>query len=236
MKRIKPEDIRETMKRISSDRMRTNILRKQEQKAIAYLLQRIPSWVSPDMLTLLGFKGTLITFSGFILASFIDRSFLLLGVVGFTVNWFGDSLDGRLAYFRNIPRKWYGFTLDLTTDWISTILIGWGYVIYAEGNWERLGPAFVVMYGWAMIIALMRYKVTGKYIIDSGMLGPTELRLIMSLIFVAEVISRGAILYAGMAACILMLIINIKDTARLIKVADETDIAERARNTSDQNG
>lgn len=230
------DDIKEIVKRISADRKRTNILRNPEQKALAFLLQRIPPWVNSDMLTLLGFIGTLITLSGFILAAYIDRSFLLLGLAGFTVNWFGDSLDGRLAYFRNRPRKWYGFTLDLTTDWISTILIGWGYIIYAEGIWERLGPTFVVLYGWAMIIALLRYKVTGKYTIDSGLLGPTELRIIMSLIFVAEVLVKDSILYAGMAACILMLIINVKDSVRLIRVADETDIAERARNTSDHNG
>jgi phosphatidylglycerophosphate synthase len=68
------------------------------------------------MLTFIGVSGSLIVLSGFILAVYVHKNYLLLGVPGFVINWFGDSLDGRLAYFRKKPRKWYGFTLDLVTD------------------------------------------------------------------------------------------------------------------------
>ncbi|KAB2825439.1 MAG: CDP-alcohol phosphatidyltransferase, partial [Paludibacter sp.] len=94
------------LKVISSDRERTNILRKYEQNLIAYLVQRIPSWISSDMLTLIGFSGSIIIFVGFVLATYLHSSFLLLGVAGFLISWFGDSLDGRVAYYRKKPRKW----------------------------------------------------------------------------------------------------------------------------------
>jgi len=122
--------------------------KKQEEMAISWLVQRIPSFITSNMLTGIGFFGNMIVCASFILASFYSRSFLLLGLIGFAISWFGDSLDGRLAYYRNKPRRKYGFTLDITIDWISIILIGLGYIIYAEGAWKMLGYGFVVLYGW----------------------------------------------------------------------------------------
>ena len=214
---------------ISKDRHRTNILRKYEQKSLVFLVQRIPSFITSDMLTGIGFIGSLITLSGFILATYVDRNFLLLGLLGFFVNWFGDSMDGRVAYYRNTPRKWYGFSLDITVDWLTTILIGYGYMIYMDGVWEVLGFIFVVMYGWAMITTLLRYKVTGKYTIDSGLFGPTEARVIISAILVAEVLFEGSIVYSALAACIILFIINIFDTRKLVSLANDRDIAEKQK-------
>lgn len=218
----------ETLSTISKGRHRTNLLKTQEQKALAYLVKQIPAWVSSDMLTFLGFFGSLITFSGFMLAAYIDRNFLLLGILGFMVNWFGDSLDGRVAYFRNHPRKWYGFSLDLTVDWLTTILIGTGYTIYVDGNWKFLGVGFVVMYGWEMIAALLRYKITDKYTIDSGWFGPTEVRILISLILIFEVLFKGTIVFSGAVACLMLLVVNIVDTKALLGIADHRDLAEKA--------
>ena len=214
---------------ISKDRHRTNILRKYEQKALVFLVQRIPSFVSSDMLTGIGFIGSLITVFSFILATYLDRNFLLLGILGFFVNWFGDSMDGRVAYYRNTPRKWYGFSLDITVDWLTTILIGYGYMVYTDGIWEMLGFVFVVMYGWAMITTLLRYKVTGKYTIDSGLFGPTEARVIISGILVAEVLFEGSIVYSALAACVILFIINIVDTRKLVSLANDRDLAEKQK-------
>ncbi len=214
---------------ISKDRHRTNILRKYEQKSLVYLVQRIPAFITSDMLTGIGFTGSLITVFSFILATYVDRNLLLLGILGFFINWFGDSMDGRVAYYRNTPRKWYGFALDITVDWITTILIGYGFMIYTEGAWEMLGFVFVVMYGWAMITALLRYKVTGKYTIDSGLFGPTEARIVISAILVAEVLYNGSIVYSALAACSILFIINIIETSKLISVANDRDNAERQK-------
>jgi hypothetical protein len=229
MKSVLSQEAKDILARISKDRSRTNLLKNPEQKALAFLVRLIPSWVQSDMLTLTGFLGSLITLSSFILAAYISRFYLLLGLAGFTVNWFGDSLDGRLAYFRNKPRKWYGFSLDLIVDWLSTILIGLGYIIYAEGLWKMAGFGFVTMYGWAMIIAVVRYKVTGKYTIDSGLFGPTEVRIIIITIMVAEIFFKGAIHYfAVIVACILFLV-NIFDTYLLLCIAAERDKEEIER-------
>ncbi len=195
MKPDKKQSISKLSKTISKERGRTNLLKEIEQKTIAFLVQRIPSWINSDMLTAIGFLGSIIILLSFVLAARVNETYLLIGVLGFMVSWFGDSLDGRLAYYRKIPRKWYGFTLDLTVDWLGIILMGLGFVIYANEAWKIVGFVFVVLYGWEIITALIRYKVTDKYAIDSGKLGPTEARIIISLILIFEVIFKGSILY-----------------------------------------
>jgi phosphatidylglycerophosphate synthase len=226
---MKPGLSRETLeilKIISNDRLRTNLLKNYEQKILAFLVPRIPSRISSNMMTAFGFFGSFLVFISFVLATYFHIYYLLLGVLGFMISWFGDSLDGRLAYFRNKPRKLYGFILDITIDWIGIIIIGYGYIVYAEEKWELLGYGFVVMYGWEMIIALMRYKITGNYSIDSGIFGPTEVRIIISVILVAEVLHQGSLHYSAVFLAVILFLVNIIDTNKLLRVADDFDRKE----------
>lgn len=219
----------EIIKTISTGRERTNMLRKYEQKAIAFLVQRIPAWVSSDILTAIGFFGNILVFLSFLLAANFNKLFLLIGIPGFIISWFGDSLDGRIAYYRNKARKWYGFTLDLTTDWIGTIFIGLGFIFYVENKFIWVGYTFIVLYGWEMITAILRYKITGKYSIDSGLFGPTEVRIIISLILISEVIVTGLINYIGIIPVIGLIISNIFNFRTLLKQSDELDKIEKLK-------
>lgn len=221
----------EVLRNVFSDRARTNLLKRQEEIAISWLVKRIPSFITSNMLTGIGFCGNMIVSASFILASQFSRSFLLLGLVGFAISWFGDSLDGRLAYFRNKPRKKYGFTLDITIDWISIILIGFGYIIYAEGPWKMLGYGFVVLYGWEIIIALIRLYITGKYSIDSGKMGPTEVRIIIGLIMIAEVLLPGSLNYSALVVVVALFFVNVIDTRYMLRVADDIDKKELKEKT-----
>ncbi|MFN2314204.1 MAG: CDP-alcohol phosphatidyltransferase family protein [Bacteroidales bacterium] len=216
----------EVLNSVFGDRTRTNLLKKYEQQAIAWLVQRIPQRITSNFLTGVGFFGYIIVFLSFVLASYYGRVWLLLGLPGFIINWFGDSLDGRLAYYRKKPRKQYGFTLDITIDWLSIILIGLGYIVYAEGVWEVFGYGFVTMYAWEIILALIRYKITGKYSIDSGKLGPTEVRIVVASIMVAEVLLPGSILFSAVLLVTAIFVVNILDTRKLLRIADEIDKRE----------
>ncbi|MDR1601421.1 MAG: CDP-alcohol phosphatidyltransferase [Tannerella sp.] len=228
MKQHKDTD---ALSKITKDRQRTNILRKYEQPALAFLVRRVPSWINSDMLTAIGLSGGLIIMAGFVMAACFHRSFLLLCILGFVINWLGDSLDGRLAYFRNKPRKWYGFSLDLTVDWLTTVLIGCGYIVYVSGGWELLGFGFVVLYGWSMMTALLRYKITGIYTIDSSLLGPTEVRIIISLFLLLEIFFKDSIIYSGMAACLILFVVNLIDFRKLLETADRRDKKEQDETT-----
>ena len=72
-----------------------------ERPALAALAARMPSWVTPDFLTAIGFAGALMTFCAYVLAGW-DATWLWVASLGFVVNWFGDSLDGTLARYRQI--------------------------------------------------------------------------------------------------------------------------------------
>jgi len=216
-----------TLKRIFQDRERTNILRSSEQRTISFLVKRIPDFISSDMLTFIGTLGCVIVMMGFILGSYIDSAYLLLGIPGLAINWFGDSLDGRMAYYRKIPRKWYGFSLDVIMDWIGMVLIGLGYLVYSKGTYELIPFLFVVLYGWAMIITQLRYKITDLYTIDAGTIGPTEIRFILVFVLITEVIFNDTIKYFAAIMVGVLLIINIVDTVKLLRLGDIRDNAER---------
>lgn len=215
------------IKRLFKDRKRTNVLSGIEQVTISWLVRRIPSFISPDMLTVIGFLGSCVVLAGFTLASFYGRNYLLLTVAGLALNWFGDSLDGRIAYYRNIPRKWYGFSLDIIMDWASTVLIGLGYMVYVEQMYQPIGFVFVVLYAWAMIISQLRYKITDIYSIDAGLVGPTEIRIILSLIFIFEMTFGHVLEYCAAVLCMILFLINFMDTRKLLKLGDLRDEAER---------
>jgi phosphatidylglycerophosphate synthase len=216
-----------TLKRIFQDRKRTNVLRSAEQITISFLVKRVPSFITSNMLTFIGTVGSVIVLAGFILAAYISKEYILIGIIGLAINWLGDSLDGRIAYFRNIPRKWFGFSLDIIMDWISTVLIGLGYMVYARNEYELIAFVFVALYGWAMIISQLRYKITDIYSIDSGLVGPTEVRVILSLIFALEASFGHLIEYFAGAMCLILFIINFIDTRKLLKLGDIRDDAER---------
>lgn len=215
------------LKRIFQDRKRTNILSGIEQSTISWLVKRIPSFISSDMLTFIGTTGSVIVLLGFIMGTYISRDYLLLGPLGLAINWFGDSLDGRMAYYRNTPRKWYGFSLDIIMDWVSTVLIGLGYLVYARNEYELIAFIFVALYGWAMIISQLRYKITDIYSIDAGIVGPTEIRIILAIIIILEVIFGHLIEYFATGICLVLFIINFLDTKKLLKLGDIRDNAER---------
>ena len=217
----------DTKKAISQDRKRTNILHDQEIALIAYLVERIPRWVTSNMLTSLGLAGNLLVALLMCVASVYGSWWLLLTPLAVFINWFGDSLDGRLAYYRKKPRKWFGFCLDIVVDWIGIIAIGLGYYTYVQPEWKIIGFIFVVLYGAEMIISQLRYKVTDKYSIDSGLLGPTEVRIILAVLFCMDFFIPGSIHWIGLAVSIVLLFSFISDFRQLLALADERDIALR---------
>jgi phosphatidylglycerophosphate synthase len=219
--------ISEATKRISVDRKRTNLFKVPEQFMLAHLCRLMPEWVSPNMLTTIGMVGSFIVFAGFILGK-EDTSWLALSIFGFAVQWFGDSLDGRIAYYRNIPRKWYGFSLDMSMDWLATIIIGVGFYFFLEENIRVLAFTFVTAYGWTMIIALMKYRITGNYEIDAGVFGPTELRVAICLVLLSGIFWKETLTVFAIVVNIVLYIINIVDFNKLLRLANERDESERA--------
>lgn len=212
--------------KIFKTRKRTNLLKAPEQVAISFFVRHMPPFITSDMLTGVGFIGSVCTLTGFLLGMY-DIHFLFLCVLGLFINWFGDSLDGRLAYFRNTPRKWYGYSLDIIMDWVNTVLIGVGYYFYASEFFEIVAFILVILYGWAMIIAQLRYKVTNQYGIDSGIFGPTEMRIALAIIIILEFFFPKTLGYFVTGISAVLFVLNIIDTRKLLKLGNERDQLEK---------
>ena len=105
--------------------------------------------------------------------------------------------------------------------------IGLGYYVYVQPVWKVVGFIFVVLYGAEMIISQLRYKVTDKYSIDSGILGPTEVRIILALLLCSEFFFPGSMQWFGLMISIILLFSFISDFRKLLAAADERDITLR---------
>ena len=211
--------------RVKNSRERNHLLKDAEMKTLQYLCRKMPSWVTSDLLTFMGIIGSIVIYSGLVLA-ISNKYYLILSIIGFAMHWFGDSLDGRLAYYRNIPRKWYGWSLDINADWISICVIGLGFYNYFQ-DYKVVAFLFVVAYGGSMILTLMQYKINNQYIIDKGSLGPTELRIIICLVLLIEIFLPSALLVFATIATLAMLYLNAKESHELMKIGDIRDAQEK---------
>jgi phosphatidylglycerophosphate synthase len=147
-----------------------------ERPAIAWLVEHMPHWVTPDHLTFLGLFASILIGVSYYLTN-IDKNFLWLANLGFFLNWFGDSLDGNLARFRKIERPRYGFFIDHTIDTISEVII-FGSIGLSPYVDLRLALLALVGYQCMANLVYITTSVRGEFKISYGSLGPTEVRVI----------------------------------------------------------
>ena len=153
------------------------VLKRFERWALPRLAARLPGWVVPDHLTVLGLLASTAIGAAYALS---NRNELWLWVVNaaLVVNWFGDSLDGTLARYRRIERPRYGYYLDHLTDAYSTLAIGLGlgfspYMLIA------VGLAIVIAYMLLSINVYLETHVFEEFRFSYGNLGPTEVRVLL---------------------------------------------------------
>jgi len=165
--------------RSGMDRVNDILLGPLERPALAWMCRRMPAWVTPDQLTVLGIAGGVLTLSGFWLTR-VHEGFLWLASAGLVVNWLGDSLDGNLARYRKIERPKYGYFVDHIADALVTSLIcvGLGLSAYVRMSYA-LGA--LVTYLMLSILTYVTSQVTGVFRLSYGRFGPTEVRLVIIL-------------------------------------------------------
>src|ERR1700721_3979813 len=86
-----------------------------EKRALQWMAQRAPRWVTSDQLTLLGLTAQIGAGAAYALAHY-NRYALLLVNLCLVLNWFGDSMDGTLARIRCQQRPRFGFYVDHMVD------------------------------------------------------------------------------------------------------------------------
>lgn len=137
----------------------------------------MPQWVTPDRLTFMGMVGAFMIFVGYV-ASGLTASWLLLAIVGYVVQWFGDSMDGSIARYRHIERPSYGYFIDHSCDGLATLLILAGIGL---SPFVTMNVALVALAGYLLlsIHAYLAARVLGEFKLSYLAAGPTELRLML---------------------------------------------------------
>ena len=164
------------VKQEKSKRIQTSLLNASEKKVLLWLAERQPKWVDSDMLTYIGHVGAVVVALGFILAN-ISVNLLWVSILGFVINWYGDSLDGTLARVRNQQRPVYGFYIDHTTDAINEALMFMGAGLSPFMHFDLACVALVVYLMLTLNVA-MNAHLRGEFRLTYAKLGPTELRLV----------------------------------------------------------
>jgi phosphatidylglycerophosphate synthase len=151
------------------------ILGRIEGPILKWLVVRLPGFMTPDWLTSFGLIGNFIIFIGFVLTN-ISPWYLWLVNLALVISWFGDSMDGTVARYRNQATR-HGFYYDHIVDSISAVLIcvGWGLSPYI-----RLDIALYLLIAYLLmsIRAYMYAMVTGEFHIAYAGIGGTEFRVL----------------------------------------------------------
>ncbi|WP_422014694.1 CDP-alcohol phosphatidyltransferase family protein [Reyranella sp.] len=148
-----------------------------EQRVIAWIVPRLPRWMSPDFLTALGFGASLGALAAYALTP-SDPAWLWVVNVALIVNWFGDSLDGAVARRRRAERPRYGFFLDQSVDVLSQFLfaIGLGLSGFVSMEVAAIGLATYLM---MTAQSLLRAEVSRTFHLASAGFGLTEVRCLL---------------------------------------------------------
>jgi archaetidylinositol phosphate synthase len=146
-----------------------------ELPALRWLAISMPRWVTPDMLTGVGFLGGVVAAAGYALSA-ANPAMLWLASAGIALNWFGDSVDGTLARVRGIERPGYGFFIDNTTDILEYAVFAVGFGLSGYVCWELVLGTLAVFYAM-MLFELIKARVTNVFQIAIAGVGLTEVRL-----------------------------------------------------------
>ena len=163
------------MRTASPTRWNEGFFQPLERPALAWLAAHMPRSVTPDHLTGIGFTGAILAFIGYA-ASGSDPAFLWVATLGLVVNWFGDSLDGNVARFREIERPRYGYYLDNSIDCIAQLLLTIGIGLSGYVRFDLCLLALVA-YLMVSILSFIRASVAGVFQISYAAVGPTEVRV-----------------------------------------------------------
>jgi phosphatidylglycerophosphate synthase len=149
-----------------------------EKRALQWLAEHAPKWVSSDQLTVLGLGAQIGAGVCYAMSRF-DRRALLLAIVCLALNWLGDSLDGTLARVRRQERPRYGFYVDHIVDILGAVALMCGLGFSGLLHW----PTAMAMLIAFLVLSSESYLATYTlkcFELSQGMFGPTEIRILLA--------------------------------------------------------
>jgi phosphatidylglycerophosphate synthase len=179
-----------TVQFIKAARVNEALTASLERRVLGWMAARMPRWVTPDGLTLLGLAAQGAAGLGYWWSAREPRALLLvMGCVA--VNWFGDSMDGTLARYRREERPRYGFYVDHMVDCFGALALMGGLAASGYCHWETAIAMLVAF----LLLGCESYLATytlGRFQLSQGWFGPTEIRVLL-------VIGNAALLHSRWA-------------------------------------
>lgn len=163
----------------NADRVQVSLVTAAEKRVLTWLAAHMPAWVGSDHLTLLGFAAQIMVGVSYALSRY-HRQWLLWGILFLAVNWFGDSLDGTLARFRNRQRPRYGFYVDHVIDAAGSTVLMVGLALSGYMT-PLVAMALLVAFLLLAIEVYLATYTTGSFHLSFFNLGPTEVRIILAI-------------------------------------------------------
>ena len=158
-------------------REQTSILAPLERAALRGLARRMPRRINSDHLSLLGLVAM---FMAGVCYAASGQNPLMLHLVNLFIflNWFGDSLDGTLARYRDRQRPRYGFYVDHIIDTFGALFFIFGLALSGFMS-ERVAAALLIVFLMLAINSYLAAYALGIFKISQWKLGPTEMRLVL---------------------------------------------------------
>jgi phosphatidylglycerophosphate synthase len=148
-----------------------------EKRALVWLANRAPGWVTSDQLTALGLAAQICAGGCYALARF-NRLWLIGACLCLALNWLGDSMDGTLARVRNQQRPRYGFYVDHMVDVLGSVALMGGMALSGLVH-PQIAIAMLIAF---LLLSAESYLAThtlGRFQMSQGIFGPTELRILL---------------------------------------------------------
>ena len=148
-----------------------------ETRALTWMAEHAPSWLTSDQLTALGFGAQIAAGICYAMARY-NRPFLLLVILCLVLNWCGDSMDGTLARVRHQQRPRYGFYVDHMVDIFGAVALMCGLGFSGLVHW----PIAIAMLITFLLLSAESYLATytlSCFEMSQGIFGPTEIRLLL---------------------------------------------------------
>jgi archaetidylinositol phosphate synthase len=163
----------------SARRVNDALTARMEKRALFWMAERAPRWVSSDQLTVLGLCAQIGAGVCFALSR-NDRRFLLAVIACLALNWLGDSLDGTLARVRRQERPRYGFYVDHIVDILGAVALmcglGWSGLLH-----QAMAMAMLIAF---LVLSSESYLATytlKRFELSQGIFGPTEIRILLAM-------------------------------------------------------
>jgi archaetidylinositol phosphate synthase len=158
-------------------RMNQALTARMEKRALQWMAERAPMWVTSDQLTVLGLSAQIGAGICFALSRY-DRRFLLAVIVCLALNWLGDSLDGTLARVRRQERPRYGFYVDHIVDVLGAVALMCGLGFSGLLHWETAMGMLIAFLVLSSESYLATYTLK-SFELSQGIFGPTEIRILL---------------------------------------------------------